>query len=395
MQQTAAHNQMSSETNAGTRLDVIDALRAIAILLVLGRHAPAVPAGAAPDWVVTFLIVLKQGGWIGVDLFFVLSGFLVAGLLFREYQSSGELCIGRFLTRRAFKIYPAFYVMFAVTLLVAGSLGLPLPRADVLLSEALFVQNYGSALFPHTWSLAVEEHFYLLLPFALLLLRNCKGAPFARIPLACGLVMVLCLTGRIFTAETLSFTYKTHLFATHLRLDSLFFGVFLAWCFHFHANSLRAFTLRWRPFLLIGAIALAAPAFYFKLGAAPMLTTFGLTAITLAAGSLLIVSLTWKSGPTTLVRIGSFSYSIYLWHMTLLLFGVARLPTTVDPFSRLLIFGVGSIGFGILMARLIETPFLAIRDRYFPSSARQHPPAAATAELFPLSAAESDGKRQT
>jgi peptidoglycan/LPS O-acetylase OafA/YrhL len=112
---------------------------------------------------VRFLAAWFRIGWIGVDLFFVLSGFLISGLLFLEYRSAGELKLARFFLRRGLKIYPAFWAM-----LFASVLGLVLAgksvRGIAIAGELLFVQNYTQSIWEHTWSLAVEEHFYLLLP---------------------------------------------------------------------------------------------------------------------------------------------------------------------------------------------------------------------------------------
>ena len=125
----------------------LDLLRCIAVWLVLIRHLPN-PANA-------ILKTIQVGGWIGVDIFFVLNGFLVAGLLFEEHKKTGNTRIGRFLIRRGLKIYPAFWAMILVTVLVEHS------NVATIVNELLFIQNYRSGLWTHTWSLAVEEHFYL------------------------------------------------------------------------------------------------------------------------------------------------------------------------------------------------------------------------------------------
>ncbi len=85
------------------RNQTLDVLRAVAVLLVFSRHS-------------TGALLVSHLGWVGVDLFFVLSGFLVSGLLFREYQQDGQLLPGRFLIRRGFKIYPQFYLLVVVTI---------------------------------------------------------------------------------------------------------------------------------------------------------------------------------------------------------------------------------------------------------------------------------------
>src|SRR5512135_1473672 len=96
---------------SGGRLVSLDVLRCLAVLLVIGRHMAPPPTRIAPvRW---FIDTWHQGGWIGVDLFFVLSGFLISGLLYRDLSKNGSLGVGRFLIRRGLKIYPAFYVLLA------------------------------------------------------------------------------------------------------------------------------------------------------------------------------------------------------------------------------------------------------------------------------------------
>ncbi len=125
--------------------------------LVLGRHMGAVPLDV-PFVAQSALDLWLRVGWIGVDLFFVLSGFLVSGLLFREYGRLGEVHAGRFLVRRGLRIYPAFYAFLLSTAIATGTIG-----TRQFVAEAAFVQNYIPGLWDHTWSLAVEEHFYFLL----------------------------------------------------------------------------------------------------------------------------------------------------------------------------------------------------------------------------------------
>jgi peptidoglycan/LPS O-acetylase OafA/YrhL len=139
----------------------LDLLRLVAVVLVMGAHFRKLPDEAR--W---FLTPWSRGGWIGVDLFFVLSGFLVSGLLFREHARTGRIDVRRFLFRRAWKIYPAFWLMIGLTLFVQVFIK-PLPAGpptlQATLAEFMFVQNYVPGLWGHTWSLAVEEHFYILL----------------------------------------------------------------------------------------------------------------------------------------------------------------------------------------------------------------------------------------
>src|SRR5438270_7344794 len=127
-----------SPTSSGSRLPGLDLLRGIAVLLVLGRHMWDVPPDVQHP-LGRVLEVWQRGGWVGVDLFFVLSGFLVSGLLFSEYKQFGTVSPGRFLLRRGLKIYPAFYVF------LAGTACMPFlshSRSKTgLLCESLFVTN--------------------------------------------------------------------------------------------------------------------------------------------------------------------------------------------------------------------------------------------------------------
>ena len=128
-------------------------------------------------------------------IFFVLSGFLVGGLLFKEHLTSGTVRLGRFLIRRGFKIYPLLWVSLALVVAVQTTQGISVP-CESLLAEFLFFANYRPGVLGVTWSLAVEEHFYLLLPLLLLLvagLRLRSPRPFARLPWAVAAMALVCL----------------------------------------------------------------------------------------------------------------------------------------------------------------------------------------------------------
>src|SRR5487761_2131823 len=142
----------------------LDGLRAVAIGLVAADHC----------WVPGF-----DSGYFGVDVFFVLSGFLITQLLVDEYDSQGQIDLGKFYLRRLLRLTPPLAILLAVYLAVAPTLwphyGLWPHIRDAALA-GLYLADYGRAfwsqptLLEHTWSLSVEEHFYLLWPFAVLLL---------------------------------------------------------------------------------------------------------------------------------------------------------------------------------------------------------------------------------
>jgi peptidoglycan/LPS O-acetylase OafA/YrhL len=355
--------------NLPGRLAGLDVIRLAAVVLVLGRHYP----GMMPQ--VPGLWRLTMGGWVGVDLFFVLSGFLVSGLLFSEYHRAGTMAIGRFYARRAWKIYPAFAVLIVVSG-ISDVLGGRLEGARFW-AESLFVQNYAPGRWNHAWSLAVEEHFYLLLPMFLTYLtsRSNRGRdPFRVIPLAACVVGVVELLARIVTWWRFPiYSHYGNLFPTHLRLDSLFLGVALAYAYHF---GRAAFVSRLRPYrhALAGGGALClSPAFIFPLdGSSPFIFTAGLSVIALASAAI-VSGILLSEWPTHRVFVpfakgGAASYSIYLWHLPVfevLSRALAR-GEPIDPWASLSVYLLSAVGFGIVAARLIEIPCLRLRDRLIP-----------------------------
>ncbi len=365
----------------------LDLLRAVAVLLVIGRHLEH--AGAeTPAWARGLLNLWRRGGWIGVDLFFVLSGFLVAGLLLREYQTHGKLALGRFYLRRGLKIYPAFYLFLAVTLPLAPLLGLaPEVTPANIAAECCFLQSYVPGAWNHTWSLAVEEHFYLLLPLGLVLLarRAARGSdPFAPLGKICVALAGLLLGLRVATAWGRPFDPYVNLFPTHLRLDALGIGVALAYYYHCHGPAFIRTLHPYRYLLCAAGCLMLAPAFFCRVERTPWIYTYGLTLFALGSAlllsGLLLIRLHDGSITRAVAQAGAQSYSIYLWHMPVILWGPALLERWAGV--RLGALGtaglavVGSCAVGILMARVVELPVLYWRDRRFPSRGGSLGPAA-------------------
>ncbi len=332
--------------------------------------------------------VWNRSGWIGVDLFFVLSGFLVSGLLFRELRASGKLRLGRFFVRRGLKIYPSFWVLVAATVCVYP-LRLLVPG---LWYELAFLQNYGPAMWPHTWSLAVEEHFYLLLGLSLFLIERRRGAGSRRDALlaGCAAVLVGCLVARIIETSTMPYSIKKHLCATHLRLDSLAFGVLLSYFFHFHPEATASFFRGFRWAILAVSLLLIASVAGQKLETSDYVHTFGLTSLYLGFGALMMLALysstAERASRTGIGRIlgytGARSYSVYLWHVPVV-YGLNWLvrPLRVAepqwlPVVEWPVYVVLAFLVGVLAANLIELPVMKLRDRLFPAPrvARAAPP---------------------
>lgn len=364
-----------------SRIPSIDILRFAAVLLVLGNHASVlIQYYEYGPWVRMLTQLWKDTGWIGVDLFFVLSGFLVSSLLFRNPE---RINVRKFLIRRGFKIYPAFYVLIGATFAFDVLSSKPIVASHYY-SEIFFVQNYAFQIWPHTWSLAVEEHFYILLPFLLLLLKRCESRldkPFFMLPAVVAAVCALSLAGRFvgwMYADVENLVVNVHFAATHFRLDALCFGVLLAYYYQFDPDKLRL--IRRDPKqAMLAAMVLLAPVILLDVRRSFFVPTFGVSFLYIAFGIILILSLesAWlarladKPYGRLLTYLGRHSYSIYLWHFPMLhgtryLFGeVFGIP---DPtISETAVYMGASFFVGVIMAKLVEFPALKLRDRLFES----------------------------
>lgn len=370
---------------AAPRLQSLDILRGAAVLLVLFRHIgyDGVPHDL-PGWIGGPLRLLERMGWAGVDLFFVLSGFLVSSLLFRDYQRHGKIDWKSFLIRRGFKIYPPFYVLMAVTVVVVLK-GHYAVSARQAAGELFFLQNYLGYFWNHTWTLAVEEHFYLILP-AVLLVCAARGGkrPFHALP-ACLVGLFVVVLGLRLGTQALAagkpFDTVRSVLPTHLRIDSLAFGVLLSYLHHFRAEALGRFFLRVRYFLPAVALLCYLPAMLFEIEHTPFLYTWGFTLLYVGNGALLLLALHAAPRGDVISRAVSFvgvhSYSIYLWHIFVILSVVPRLrpflPASHGAAWALLGYLALSVAIGIAMGKLVEGPALRLRDRLFPSPASALP----------------------
>src|SRR4051794_37694302 len=205
-------------TREGRRLD-LDVVRGLAIVLALGWHFSGTPTGNRLVDALTW--PGRQFGWAGVDLFFVLSGFLLGRLVLTEQARTGRFDGRRFTVRRALKLWPVLYVFLAVQVL-AG----PYPVDTYLWQTALHLQNYAGTSLGHLWSLAVEEHFYLVLAvlFPLVTRRRFSPRVLAGVLAA---VLVAALAVR-FAGDAAGVSDVRLQWRTHFRADALAAGVLLA-----------------------------------------------------------------------------------------------------------------------------------------------------------------------
>jgi peptidoglycan/LPS O-acetylase OafA/YrhL len=353
----------------------LDILRAIAVLLVMFNHDRKI-------WP-----MVSHVGWIGVDLFFVLSGFLISGLLFNEYKSTGSLDFRRFFVRRGLKIYPSFYAFLLLSGLLSYTVFHTAASANRYLAEVFFVQNYRQGIWDHTWSLAVEEHFYIFLPILLLLLakisRN-RQEPFHGLPWVFVFVAASCIGFRAAYVFVGTPDYHMAYVASHARLDALLFGVVLSYLHQFRPWVIDEFIRSaWRRIVIgVCSAGLLTTAFLFQRDSR-FFSTLGFSCVYLGFGGILLLSLHshgilqgWIARATgafgtALASVGAYSYSIYLWHGPVGAWfpGLVRrsLRITLGVNTRFVVYVIGSLAIGIAMSKIVEYPILRLRDKIFPT----------------------------
>jgi len=320
-------------------------------------------------------------GWIGVDLFFVLSGYLIGGQLLAPLARGQRIKLGRFFTRRALRIMPAYFVVLAIYLL------LPSWREYSEMSQPLWkfllsVQNialHGGTAFSHAWSLAVEDQFYLALPFLLLFLCS---RPRAAIIVPCliifgGILLRTFLAYKNLGENGVSFRgFQAWIYyPIWTRLDPLGYGVALAAIERFRPNWWERL-LKCAPWLWLPAFALIAYALY--LGETENLTVvacvwqFPLIAIGMAA--LLVCAISpqlpfRRVGIPGTAFIASIAYSAYLIQK-LVIRAVEQFCSShnIQATSALALVSVEICVYAAatLLFLLVERPFLQVRKRLAP-----------------------------
>lgn len=379
-------SEIPNPTPSHARLMQLDVLRGVAILLVLFRHAILPWWDAGRLWRV--MLFLERLGWTGVDLFFVLSGFLIGGLMFKEIRKTGRLDVKRFFVRRGLKIWPAYFVFLAAVLVIDTHRHGFHNAFYGLMPNFVHLQNYLGSPRGITWSLGVEEHFYLALPLFLLIVlptRKSNGSINA-VPIAACALIVICTALR-FTNWNRPYDMYVQTAPTHLRIDGLFFGVLIAYLFHMKPDLLARIA-RHRFALLTVGLALVLPIGFAELFEHRWVWTVGYTMLYVGYGCILVACLYSPPGDAfgnllasrpaaVLAWIGVFSYSIYLWqfdlaHDPITWYVLPHLPQrhmTVYFVLATVIYITTAVLAGALLSRVVEFPVLKLRDRLFPARA--------------------------
>jgi peptidoglycan/LPS O-acetylase OafA/YrhL len=363
------------------RLPALDGLRGLAILSVLAWHYVASIAPWDAAWASGARAALAYA-WTGVDLFFVLSGFLVGGIVLDQRDAPNLLRV--FYARRALRILPLYWLLLAAFVasgaLLAGGLaegarewlhGNP----HSLLTYLVFGQNLATGfLSPEvaepgwvnvTWSLAVEEHFYLVVPLAM------RALPLRAIPWALGAAVAAGPALRWATMER--FGAASVYVLTHCRVDAIVLGVLCAW-----AVRQPAVRARLRPRAL-GAAALALGALLVAAQLVDVGRAFPVAAYSVAAllyACVLLLVVVAEGGPVArllraapLQRVGLLAYGLYLLHQPVngllhaLVLGEA--PGLATPAAAALTACALAVTFALaeLSWRFVERPLVAMGQR--------------------------------
>lgn len=345
----------------------LDFLRGIAILLVLFYHYNFPETGIGfVDWIGD---TGRLVGRVGVDMFFTLSGFLVGGLLLKEYQLTGKLDGRRFLLRRAFKIWPALYVLLLFHVIIGRH-----PIGSFLWQNIFHVQNYFGTSIAQTWSLAVEEHFYLLLTVLISVMVGRKPLTIIKV-LSVICLVVLGLRIYIVSTGDLDAAFRQ----TQYRIDSLLYGVILAAIFYFYPEKFAALAKKkWT--LIFGSIFLVLW-IYFTSANYALVRTIGYSINGIGFCILFVCVITYSGSISKnwiykgVAWVGLYSYGIYLWHTLALAPGAKAIsylsaahvhPMIIWVVSTTVQFVVGIV-IGYVMTKIVEWPFLKIREKFYPT----------------------------
>jgi len=360
----APHNKGCTMVSEFKRLPALDGVRGIAILLVLVGHSLSLRHDAE-----SMLI-----GRLGVVVFFVLSGYLITSRLLMEEERQGAISIKKFYRRRALRIFPAFYVFWIVCIVAAMARHVSVPWGEAL-APFFYMGDYYSALHAShvgqimgvTWSLGVEEKFYLLWPamFAFLHRNPVKLFRFALASIGAIWLyrIVMCL------AFSLPIDYLRYAFES--RFDNILYGCALALGLKLlKIEPLLAAVNRFNLMPFVAGAALIALAASEDRFSTSFIYIAGMALMSMLVATMLIQLVFlgsirgWRWLDNRLFRFfGKISYSLYLYHIVVIASVQYFLPDLRARYSFPLMYA-GSIALAWGSYVVIEKPFLRLKDRF-------------------------------
>jgi peptidoglycan/LPS O-acetylase OafA/YrhL len=360
---------------APARAPGVDLLRTLAIGMVmlyhLSSHGVALPA-------------LVEHGWMGVDLFFVLSGYLIGWQVLRQYATGRQPHWGRFMLGRALRVLPAYYAVLALYVVLPGwreADGLQPLWKFVTFTLNLFPDWQQGRAYSHAWSLCVEEHFYLLFPLvAWMLARRARGA--VVVAVATGLTVgALLLRAWLWqhevaplldadnAAAAVTRFVETIYNPTYVRLDGLLAGVMLAALRAFRPAAWARLLGHARLLLIAGLAILACCTRIDGFSAAGAVFLFPLVALgcaCLLAGALSPVTWLghWPLPGTRLMAV--LAFSLYLTHKQVYGWLDEWLPGLGGrtPVGAFVLYSLASLAVAGVLYLCVERPGLRLRERW-------------------------------
>ena len=355
-----------------SRLPGLDLLRAIAIVWVMFFHSFLVGGmGPAFKW-------LSRFGWAGVDIFFVLSGFLIGTQVLRQLQRSAAFSVRDFYARRAWRILPPFAVVLALyaffpTLREAPGLQPWWQFATFTMN--LLIDYDRNQAFSHAWSLCVEEHFYLVFPLlAWWLTRRASASRFLG---ACAAAVILGIALRGATwlhyaaiDPPRNWFIEELYYPTWMRLDGLLMGVMLATLRVYRPQIWTRLQLRSNAFLLGGVVVCCLAFWLFRDRTGLLANTLGWPLLSFGFGLLVFAgadrrSLIGRWRAPGVSWIATISYSLYLSHKIAFHVVHAVVAPSMQDYDVLLFltYSLAALLLGAALHYLVERPFLRWRDQ--------------------------------
>lgn len=366
-----APEKVSATTLWSGHIGALDGIRGLGVLLVLFYHYGASAGALGFDNV---LLRVSAIGWSGVDLFFVLSGFLITGILFDSKGKEGYF--RNFYARRTLRIFPLYYLAALLVILLSAVWSYDVLGGLSPVWILLYVGNFqmafegGGSILDHFWSLAIEEQFYLIWPMVVLALSRKQ-----LMLVAAGMIVFSPLLRTLLVLNDVS-SLSVYVL-TPARMDGLALGALIALAVRGPGGIDRLLPWAWGLGIAAGlgfaAIVLARSSFS---SSDPVILTAGISLLLTFYASLLILALTFR--PIKVVMelpvmrwFGKYSYGLYVWHpivnMILLHSPLTEKFGEMNPAKAILLLVVAfliSLLVALASYNLFETRFLKLKNRF-------------------------------
>lgn len=351
----------------------LDGLRGISIVAVLAFNSGSIG---------------MQGGFVGVDIFFVLSGFLITALLIQNFRRTGEVGLKNFYIRRALRLLPALFVLmfcYCGYAVLIQPIDKVFTTFEGVLYTLFYVANWvqvppnphAIGALSHTWSLSVEEQFYIFWPLLLLLLLKLNNKRIVLLILLSLVAISILLNVWFWHSEV---PYLRMYFGSDTRANEILIGcitaLILPWCMVRQIERPRSADRLKSSFHVASLISLAGIllSFFVLRHNTAFVYNGGFTAISIGTAVLIVDMLLFPSRLSRLfelaplVWIGKISYGLYLWHWPIFEASRQLLEAKMDP----LFYEITRIGVSVLVATasyyLLEKPILRLKHRFGPDN---------------------------